>query len=235
MPYSNIHWIKLEKRLLNDYRFYSMSEEAQLIYVKFLMLAAETDNKIPKNNGLIKSALRSKQTDIKIEECIKEIKTNFPKFKENKEFYFFREWGTRCNWIANKGLQGNSEGTPKVVIEKNRIDKIRIEYIRIRGLDIKNFSSDDFNRTARAIKTLLIKSKLKDDLVINSIEWAAKQSWCDWTLETIIRRWPDFMKLYKPRIEYNPADPDCRLCHGHGHIYIANTGETKICECRIKK
>lgn len=202
MPYSNIHWIKLEKRLLNDYRFYSMSEEAQLIYVKFLMLAAETNNKIPKNNGLIKNALRSKQIEIKIEECIKEIKTNFPKFKENKGFYFFKEWGTRCNWIVQKELRRNSEGTPKEAIEQNRIDKNRIDIVMQAFLNKKKYpkEKDDYlfyyKRYTNTIKRLLIFTKGDPQKVIKAIDWFG--GLCDnkglsWSLETIEKWLPEYL------------------------------------------
>ena len=217
MPYSTIHWIKLEKRLLNDYRFYSMSEEAQLIYVKFLMLAAETNNKIPKNNGLIKSALRSKQSDNKIEECINEIKTNFPKFKENKGFYFFKEWGTRCNWIAKKELPRNSEGTPKDSVDKIRIDKNRIDYIIgafIKAQDweesIKNnpaLLSEIYKRHTKPAKRIIIA--LNDDsLAVKAIEKMAstyKRKGLSWTLETVSKHLPELIKSDKdPFVLENP-------------------------------
>jgi len=112
MPYKNIHWIKLEKRLLNDYRFYTMSEESQLIFVKFLMLAAETNNKIPKNLKVVKSSLRSQLPEEKIQDCINEIKINFPKFKEHKDFYFIKEFDTRCNRV----YPGELPGTPKELL-----------------------------------------------------------------------------------------------------------------------
>jgi len=204
MPYSTIHWIKLEKRLLNDYRFYSMSEESQLIYVKILMLAAETSNKIPKNNGLIKSALRSKQSDNKIEECINEIKTNFPKFKENKGFYFFKEWGTRCNWIVKKELPKNSEGTPKDSVDKNRIDKIIEEYIRVKkyptilpnGEKDKGLLSSLYKRNCKVAKDLVLISNGDTDKVIKAMAWFG--GICDkkslsWSLETILKWYPEYL------------------------------------------
>ena len=211
MPYSNIHWIKLEKRLLNDYRFYSMSEEAQLIYVKFLMLAAETDNKMPKNTGLIKNALRSKQTENKIQECINEIKNNFPKFKEHKGLYFFKEWGTRCNWIVNKELQRNSKGTPKDAIEEKRIDKIRIDKILHAFVERKNYPKEHlsyyYKRYTNTIKTLLTLAGGDTDKVIKAIDWFG--GICDkknlsWTLETIEKWFPDY--LVKGEREMNIPD-----------------------------
>ncbi|HCJ67019.1 MAG TPA: hypothetical protein DHV62_06770 [Elusimicrobia bacterium] len=136
----------------------------------------------------------------------------------------------RTDDYTQRKLRTNSEqSTDNVRVDKNRIDKIRTEYIKIKGLDINNFSIDDFSRTAKAIKTLLIKSKFKDDLVIRSIEWASRQKWCDWTLETIIRRWPDYMVIYKPKPEPKP-DPNCDICFGKGKI---PDGQLKgaVCNC----
>lgn len=194
MPYKNIQWIKLEKRLLNDYRFYTLSEEAQLIYLKFLMLAAETNNKIPKNNGVIKTALRTHLSENKIQECIEEIKKNFPKFKENKGFYFFREWANRCNWIGKRELPGNSQGVAGEAIEKKRIDKIRKEYIKKKKWEEKDLYPDDYARMGKAIKTLYLKAKGDVERVCQAIDWVSRQGYCDWTLETVIKKWQDFLK-----------------------------------------
>lgn len=45
-------------------------------------------------------------------------------------------------------------------------------------------------------------------------------------------RYKDFEPIKK--IMYGPVDPNCKLCKGQGHVYMANTSETKICSCRIK-
>ena len=127
MPYTSIHWVKLEKRLLNDHRFYTLNEPSQLIYLKMLMLAAETGNKIPKNTTILKSCFRSTLTPQEIENCIKEIIKNFPKFIYSNEFYKFKEWAMRTNWVLAKELRRNSQGTPREVLDKNRIDKNRID------------------------------------------------------------------------------------------------------------
>lgn len=231
MPYANIHWIKLEKRLLNDHRFYTMSEESQLIYVKLLLLSAETNNKIPKNPALIKTALRSQQPENKIQECLKEIQDNFPKFKQDKNFYRFAEWSTRHNWILKKELQGNSEGVPKEPenrIDKNRIDKIRINYCSAKGYSLEKFLPDDFSRTAKAIKTLITKADGNDDLVVKAFAWAGKQNWCDWTLETLIRKWPDYLKNTIKTIRIEKPESDCEICNGTGKL---PDGPYKGCKC----
>jgi len=192
MPYTQIHWIKLEKRLLNDYRFYTMSEQAQLFYIKLLLLSAETSNKIPKNPKILQTALRTNQNVEKIEQTIKEILTNFPKFKESNNFYSFKEWSKRHNYIAKKELQRNSQGTPKDALDKIRIDKIRKEYIREKNWGNVKLHPDDFSRTSKAIKALIIKAEGDDETVIDAIRWISGRGY-EWTLETIIKKWADFM------------------------------------------
>ena len=123
MSYRTIHWIKLEKRLLNDHRFYTLSEPAQLIYVKMLMLAAETGNKMPKNTTLLKSCFRSSLTPQEIENCIKEIIKNYPKFIYINEFYKFKEWSTRTNFVYSKGSPGELLGKAKGTVDKKRIEE----------------------------------------------------------------------------------------------------------------
>lgn len=123
-----------------------------------------------------------------------------------------------------------SRHTPdNVRVDKIRIDKIRLEYIKTKGFRIEDFSSDDFNRTAKAIKTLLIKSNLKDDLVVKSFKWAGQKEWCDWTLETIVRKWADFIKEQgQVRVEPKPK-PDCDVCGGSG--YVDQQGQKAKCFC----
>jgi len=126
MAYKNIIWIKLEKRLLNDYRFYTLSEDSQLIYVKLLMLSAETFNKIPKNTEILKACFRSNLTPERIDECIKEIQKNFPKVKNRANYYYFQEWEYKHNRISGE-LPRNSQGTPQGALEEKRKEEKRKE------------------------------------------------------------------------------------------------------------
>lgn len=119
MPYTSIHWIKLEVRLLNDHRFYLLDEFSQLLFVKLLLISGVTTNEIPKEANILKSILRSDQSESKIEESIIKIKQNFPSFKENKGFYYFDDWNTKHNWV----ILGNSQGTPKEVLEEEEEKK----------------------------------------------------------------------------------------------------------------
>jgi len=189
MPYRQILWIKLERRLLNDYRFYTLSPDSQRLYPKLLLLAGETNNKIPKNLTILRSSLRETLEEGELLKCLNEIKTNFPKFKEGKHLYHFLGFSQRHNQV----IPGISLGYAGATLDKNRIDKIRTEYARLKGYALKDLSSDDYGRTGRAIKTLIGKAKGNDQLVIDSLNWASRKKWCDYTLETIIKKWADFM------------------------------------------
>lgn len=121
MPYRNIHWIKLEKRLLNDHRFYTLSANGQRIYVKLLMLAGQTNNKVPKNHSILASSLREPLEPIEIGKCLEEIKGNFPKFKETKHYYHFIGFSSRHNQV----IPGISPGSPQAIVDKRREEEIR--------------------------------------------------------------------------------------------------------------
>jgi len=118
MPYRNIVFAKLEKRLFSDYRWYMMSEPAQLNYIRFILFAAETYNKIPKNLEAIKRAFKTDQSLTEIEATIKEIKANFPKFKENKHFYLFDGFDEKTNYIPHREIPRKSRGLPKDGVDK---------------------------------------------------------------------------------------------------------------------
>ena len=82
-------FVKLETRLINDYRFFQMSEFQQLVYIKLLAISRSTGNQIPKTHATIRELLRTNRSETEVKSAIKRIKDNFPKFKENKYFYWF--------------------------------------------------------------------------------------------------------------------------------------------------
>lgn len=199
MPYTNIHWIKLKLELLNDKRFiFDCNNNQKWLYIGLLLLAATTKNNVSDDENYIKNRLNLPETSQKIREDLDHLLKVFPKMISKNKFIKFKNFNRLHNPLGNPmDNLWNSNGTPKELlrIEKSRIEKIREEYIKIKGFCLKDFSSDDYARTGKAIKTLLIKAKGNNDLVIKSLQWANNQKWCDWTLETVIRRWPDFMKF----------------------------------------
>lgn len=166
MPYRNIVWIKLEKRLLNDHRFYLMSENAQLIYVKLLLLAAETNNRIPKEPQILCNIFHTTLTPIIMTKCIDEIKTNFPKFRDYGKIYKVTEFMTRHNQIIPKVAQEYAGDIVDKRRDKNRIDiyikTFSKRYKEITGVEyIVNYGKD-----IKLLKELLI---LEDKDVISLI------------------------------------------------------------------
>ena|SRR3990167_4192708 len=150
MPYKNIVYAKLERRLLGDHRWYMMSETAQLIFIKLILLAQETYNKIPKNLDALRFAFKTKLDLTEIESAIKEVKNNFKKFRENKHYYYFLDFDEKTNYISDKDELGKSQGTPKEAVEKKRKEKNIIEY-NIRDLFPSGFpgklNTEEFKMT----------------------------------------------------------------------------------------
>lgn len=124
MPYKNIVFVKLEKRLLNDPRWWTMTDHAQLFYVKMLMAAAELRNKIPTDPSVFRQLLRSELGIEQFNKCIKEVLENFPRIKiisiNNKNFYYFSNFHEYTNYVQKKEIQRKSQGNPKDVLDKEK-------------------------------------------------------------------------------------------------------------------
>lgn len=121
MPYKNIVYAKLEKRLLEDPRWYMMSEISQLHYIKLILIAQQTYNRIPAECKAIQRAFK---TDLKlktIENSLNEIQKNFPKFKKDANFYYFEDFEEKTNYI--RAIPSNAEGLPKDGIDKEKEKK----------------------------------------------------------------------------------------------------------------
>jgi hypothetical protein len=125
MPYKNIIFVKLEKRMLNDWRFYMMSESAQLNWCRFLMLAGETKNKIPLDPEAIRMSFRTSQDVDQIKKTIEEIQRNLPKFKRGKRFYYIEGFTKYTNYIPEKENLRKSRGNPKDALDQDQ-DQIKI-------------------------------------------------------------------------------------------------------------
>ena len=124
MAYKNIVFVKLEKRLLNDWRWCLMSDQAQLLYIKLILLAAETYNKIPKNDSILKEAVRSRLELDEFRICLNEIRTNFPKFKCNKHFYYFDEFENKTNYLPSKQSLSNRSAIAQTGADKEKEEDI---------------------------------------------------------------------------------------------------------------
>lgn len=122
-------FVKLETRILNDYRFFTMSEFEQLIFIKLLGISRSTSNKIPKKMGVVGELLRTKRTAIEIKSAINRIKTNFPKFKENKYFYYFDGYELRLNNSAPKNSEMGCVDEDEDVDEDKDMNKNNLMFV----------------------------------------------------------------------------------------------------------
>jgi len=150
-------------------------------------------NKIPKNFAIIKSSTRSEKDEGFIKEGLKEIMSNFPKLIETNNFYKFKEWNSRHNFVTPKETPGNSWGVPKEALDKIRI-RIRKEYIRLKNWDAENLTKNDYGRIGKATNRLLERTQGSADLVIKKMNvlndrFAGKG--LSWTLETLDKMWMD--------------------------------------------
>ena len=125
MPYKNIVFVKLEKRLLNDHRWFGMSDKAQLLYIKLILGAAETYNKLPSDWLLLRRQLRCEWKPNVFQKALDEIQNNFPKFKKNGKFYYFEEFENKTNYIRES--LGSAQVLPKVGVDKEKEEDIEKE------------------------------------------------------------------------------------------------------------
>lgn len=123
-----------------------------------------------------------------------------PKSLKKGELYIPKFIKRLDDYTSRKIRTMSEHSTDNVHLDKSRVDKIRIEYIRVKNYDISSFLPNDYARVHRAIKTLLIKAKGSAEDVIAGLGWINTQRY-EWTLETLIRKWPDFMLYHdKPQI-----------------------------------
>lgn len=118
MPYKNIVYAKLEKRLLEDPRWYMLSETSQLNYIKLILTAQATYNRIPTKLEAIRKAFKTNQRLKTLELSLIEIQEAFPKFKKDENFYYFEEFEEKTNYI--RADKGNAQGLPKAGTDKEK-------------------------------------------------------------------------------------------------------------------
>ena len=85
-----------------------MTSNSQLIYIKLLLVAAETDNKIPLNDNVLTGMMRSELGLNEVQRCLKEICANFPNLKSNKHFRYFNGFDK----YTNHRTPGKTQGKP---------------------------------------------------------------------------------------------------------------------------
>ena len=211
-------FVKLETRLLNDYRFFEMSERGQLAYIKLLVIGRTFDNKITKRLPTLKALLRVNWSQDDIAMIISEIKVNFPNFKSNKYFHYFSGYEERLlrgklktptsavNYCEDEDKdeeitvhQFNSlyEKYPKKVGKKQALKHFKVS--------VK--TKQDFESITTALNNYLGSKRYNDGFVQNASTWF--NNWKDWV---------------------DDPDPICRLCAGKGFV-TNERGYDSRCSC----
>lgn len=131
MPYKNIVFIQLQKRLLNDPRWYMMSYTAQLLLIKIWLALSHFDNRLTKDEVDLTSILRMDLPIGEIRGALQEIKKKYPNFKSNKHFYYWKDFNEYTNYIP----KGKSQGKPREIPSTEHID-IHIDTDIHRDIDI---------------------------------------------------------------------------------------------------
>lgn len=210
MPYANINYVKMELRLLNDSRFNTMSDQAQLLYMKLIILCARENNKVPRKYDLLKEYLRTKYTEAELVALIDEIKKHFPKVLSTKDYYYIKDLKEYLHWVRPR----NSQGTPT---PKEYVDQVIAKYAAAKNWVVKDMTGTDCVRVAIVVKKLLKRPGCTIDLILEAIDWVSKQTFCDWTMETIDKKWLDFISKKdapKPAYMREITDEDIRRYRG---------------------
>lgn len=210
-------FVKLETRLLNDHRFFTMNEFEQLVYIKLLGISRSTGNKIPKKMGVVGELLRTKRDTTEVKSAINRIKSNFPKFKENKYFYYFEDYELRLNNSAPKktGMGCVDEDEDKDVDKDEDEDK-----------DLNNKASP----ALRAVLNKVFKDGFNIYSLINRVKkelkWGAGQMFPEEVLMRVCEAyeqdkgkitepWPWFVKVLK--LESANWNANRNMAEGQGH------------------
>lgn len=134
--------------------------------------------------------------DKKIDEVLNFLATNKDichKALEIGDLYIPKMKEYSDNWT--KKLQRNYEvTTSQVPLHNITLQDITKHYITIKGWGEKSLSKEDYARYGKAIKNLYIRSNQDANLVKRAISWISKQGY-DWTLETVLKKFPDFLKV----------------------------------------
>lgn len=135
---------KVELRLLNDYRFFTLSEFEKLTYILLILIAKLTNNEIPKKIDVIMAYMRVNRSPGEVKSVINRLHKVFPKFKQNKYFHYFDDFQKR------HALQGQRRE------EKIREEKIREEK---KGLNLDPTKGTSPKGLSTALQGIMAKAK----------------------------------------------------------------------------
>ena len=101
-------------------------------------------------------------------------------------------------------------------IDTEERKEVTAYYIQQKGYSTVGWTSGDWSRLGKGIKDLFIRSNNNKQQCIEAISWISGKNY-EWTLETLIRKYPDFLKIQKSDTvkELEKIDEENR--HGKGN------------------
>ncbi len=184
-----------------------LNDSQKLDYLLLLLMAGLTHNQIPLNYGWIKARFGLFKTVPEITQNLDKIRSVYKKVIVRNKRLKFKNFKSLHNYIYKE--KENSLGILKEFYKSapNKVNLfLLISNVISYYIDLKEFNPTlidlpERNRYGKRIKELLVKAKGDDNLVKEAIKWVADKDYIDWTLETVFKKWPDFMKEHsKPEI-----------------------------------
>ena len=68
-------------------------------------------------------------------------------------------------------------------------------YVMLRGWDRKDMDAGDYARIHTCTRHLLLKSKGDVNKIKQAMDWVNRQEYSEWNMETVVKKYPDAMKL----------------------------------------
>lgn len=206
-----------------------MSYYAQLLYIKLILFAAETYNKIPKLIPTLMSALRMELEIGQFKSALEEIKNNYPKFKANKYFYYFDEFEHKTNWLPSQQSPSNRPAIAQHSIEKKRKDKEKRREEKPPKLsDLEFIETLKTDPIYKHIDFDFEFKKMTKWFLVNPNRQKTRRFIVNWLNK--VERPVEIKKEEK----FKPVDKDCKICSGTGFVFNQARSSNDFCKCRIK-
>lgn len=198
--------------LFDDKRFIKECSDSQkLDYILWLGMAGLTQNESEEDLEWFKKRFNlSKEVDeIRSNLCflLKTFKKMYLQQRNGKKVIKFKKFKELHNPLRH------ADGTPKDSqrTAQNIIYKIIEEYIKLKGwgeqVKDKEVLSSVIQRHCKPVKQLFLLTNKDLDLTFRALRWTAgmcSHKGLEWTLETVIRWYPEFLKHKRPEPDKTP-------------------------------
>jgi hypothetical protein len=205
-----------------------MTDKAQLLFIKILLVLAHFDNKMTKSEVVLIELLRCDWEIGIFRGALQEVRKNFPKLKCNKYFYYMDGFAEYTNYIPNTDKLGKSHGSPK--------DALDID------VDVDKDKERDRPKANAHITDSVFIETLKNNTAYAGIDIDKEFGKMDAYLMTRPghKKTRRFVVAWLNRIDkpikiakkpFTSPKKDCEKCNGIGYVYDQNNICRGKCSC----